>query len=193
MKKIFLILLGFGFGVFVLLMSLFHESELVVGEQDNLPVKIEYSTQSADLSGHLLPYPGILPDNPLYFLKMMRDRSRLWVTTSDDEKIDLLIAYGDKRVGAAYVLAKGNKMSLAYETLIKAENYITLAYDFLKAKKDSVSKERWLEFFRVMESHGELVEEMTDMVEGETRVRFKGVLEKYCVMMEQVESCLDGM
>ena len=85
--------------------------------------KQEHETKST----YLLPYPGILPDHPLYWAKMIRDRIRLWVTTSPADKLDLLILYADKRLGAGKALIDGNKKSLGVTTITKAAKYLERA------------------------------------------------------------------
>lgn len=73
---------------------------------------------------YFMAYPGILPDNPIYKLKMVRDRVMLWLTTDPVKKTKLLLLYADKRVGAARALVEGNKVSLGIETLVKGEKYL---------------------------------------------------------------------
>src|SRR3989304_3402352 len=73
---------------------------------------------------YYLPYPGILPDHPLYWLKMVRDRVQLVVTTNNLGKAERLLQYADKRLGAAWALIDGNKKPLGMTTLTKAEKYL---------------------------------------------------------------------
>lgn len=76
---------------------------------------------------YYLPYPGILPDHPLYWLKMVRDRLALWLTRGEVEKFDRLRLYADKRLGAAQALILGNKLELGITTASKAEKYLNQA------------------------------------------------------------------
>src|SRR3989337_1880549 len=62
---------------------------------------------------YYLPYPGLLPDHPLYWLKMVRDRVRLWLAFNQVKKAELLLLYADKRLGASKAVAEGNKVALA--------------------------------------------------------------------------------
>lgn len=70
-----------------------------------------------------LPYTGILPDNPLYFLKALRDNLiNLFITDPvRKSKYDLLMA--DKRLGGAQALLNKKENALAITTLSKGENY----------------------------------------------------------------------
>lgn len=76
---------------------------------------------------YYLPYPGILPDHPLYWLKMVRDRIGLIITTNPQVKAEKLLLYADKRLGAAWALIDGNKLNLGVSTLSKAEKYLEQA------------------------------------------------------------------
>jgi len=76
---------------------------------------------------YYLPYPGILPDHPLYWLKMVRDRIILITVVNPDAKAEKLLLYADKRLGAAWALIDGNKQTLGVSTLTKAEKYLEQA------------------------------------------------------------------
>ena len=84
------------------------------------------STTSAEpVIDYSLPYPGILPDNPLYIFKAMRDRFVSFLISDPKEKatFDLLLA--DKRLAAAFALSKETKVNgpLVVQTVSKGENY----------------------------------------------------------------------
>lgn len=69
------------------------------------------------------PYPGILPDHPLYFLKAIRDRVTDWLTRDYFKKAELYLLYSDKRVAMAQFLAQKGKSALAITTFSKGEKY----------------------------------------------------------------------
>lgn len=70
-----------------------------------------------------LPYPGILPDHPLYFLKVTRDQIQAFLTRDNVKKAQLYLLYSDKRLAMAQALEKKGKTSLALTTLSKGEKY----------------------------------------------------------------------
>jgi len=70
-----------------------------------------------------LPYPGILPDHPLYFLKIIRDRVSDFLTRDYLKKAELYLLYSDKRAAMAVSLAKKGKNQQAIDTFSKAEKY----------------------------------------------------------------------
>ncbi|MFH1280414.1 MAG: DUF5667 domain-containing protein [Candidatus Beckwithbacteria bacterium] len=76
---------------------------------------------------YYLPYPGMLPDSPFYWVKMIRDRVQLWLTTNPLQKTEKLLLYADKRLGAGYSLIDGDKAGLGVTTLTKAEKYLEQA------------------------------------------------------------------
>jgi hypothetical protein len=74
---------------------------------------------------YFLPYPGILPDNPLYFMKALRDKVVSFFITDPLKKAEFDLLMADVRLNAAqYLFAKGeSKYSLAETTVSKGENY----------------------------------------------------------------------
>ncbi|MCL4363764.1 DUF5667 domain-containing protein [Patescibacteria group bacterium] len=82
-----------------------------------------------------LPYPGILPDNPLYFLKIIRDRITEFLTRDNLKKAQLYLLYSDKRVAMAMALAKKGKNQEALSTFSKAEKYFVKIPELLKENK----------------------------------------------------------
>ena len=87
-----------------------------------------------------LPYPGILPDHPLYIVKMVRDRLLDWTTRDSLKKTQLYLLYSDKRLAAAIILAKKGKNSLAISTLAKGEKYFLRIPDLIvRSKRQGVT------------------------------------------------------
>jgi hypothetical protein len=82
-----------------------------------------------------LPYPGLLPDNPLYFLKAIRDRLTDWFTRDYIKKAQLYLLYSDKRANSALFLAQKGKNNLAITTLSKGEKYFLKIIPLLKEAK----------------------------------------------------------
>lgn len=116
------------FGLAVLLMSILSVGKSVaVGAavttaKEAVTVKVEY----------YLPYPGVLPDSPLYVLKAIRDRLQLVLTFDEAQKAGKELLYADKRIGAAEALASGGKIDLAVSTATKAEKYLESAVNRVK-------------------------------------------------------------
>lgn len=82
-----------------------------------------------------LPYPGILSDNPLYFIKIVRDRITEFLTRDNIKKAQLYLLYSDKRVAMSQALAKKGKNSQAIDALSKGEKYFLAIPELLSTAK----------------------------------------------------------
>ncbi len=81
-------------------------------------------TPQATKIDYYLPYPGILPDSPLYKAKAIRDKVRLWLTFDEGKKAQRELLYADKRINAAMALTEGGKIETGIDTATKAEKYL---------------------------------------------------------------------
>lgn len=111
MRRLFLILL------FILLFSFFSTNSLA-------EVKgVEYE----------LPYPGLLPDSPLYFLKPLRDQVINFFISDSLKKAEFNLHLADKRLNAGMSLfAQKGKEELSISTISKGENYFENAISELE-------------------------------------------------------------
>ena len=64
-----------------------------------------------------LPYPGLLPDNPLYYLKAIRDNILKFLIRDPMKKAEFDLLQSDKRLGASYALLKKGNYDLCITTL----------------------------------------------------------------------------
>lgn len=77
---------------------------------------------------YVLAYPGkIMPDNPLWYIKALRDKIWYSVTMNTSKKAELNLLFADKRLSMAESLFKNNKPDLGLSTLTKAEKYLEKA------------------------------------------------------------------
>lgn len=95
-------------------------------------------TQSATVD-YTLPYPGILPDSPLYFFKTLRDKIVSFLVTDPQKQAEFDLLQADKRLVAGRYLFTENhpKYDLGYETISKAENYF-----FYSIENASIAKKQ---------------------------------------------------
>ncbi len=110
-----------------------------------------------------LPYPGLLPDNPLYFTKIVRDRITDFLTRDNLKKAELYLLYSDKRVSMSLVLATKGKNQLSIDTFIKGEKYFLKIPELLRsAKKQGVqAPSSFKETLKLSNAkHKELIEEL---------------------------------
>jgi hypothetical protein len=120
MKKI-----GFwaSFLIFILSFSFFVCKSYAVTED------LSASQSSKQEVSYDLPYPGLLPDSPLYFLRAIRDRISGFLISDSLVKADFDLLQADKRLNAGIFLFNKGKFSLALTTVLKAENYFSEALD----------------------------------------------------------------
>lgn len=101
------------------------------------------SSEPGKEANYELPYPGLLPDNPLYFLKVIRDKVVEFLISDPLKKAEFNLLQADKRLNAGIYLFNKGKISLALSTVSKAENYFSMAIDRLeeaKVQKRSISE-----------------------------------------------------
>jgi hypothetical protein len=81
------------------------------------------SSSSQQAVSYELPYPGLLPDSPLYFLRAIRDKITGFLISDPLIKAEFNLLQADKRLNAGIYLFNKGKTSLALSTISKAENY----------------------------------------------------------------------
>jgi len=137
--------------------------------KNNFPeIKIE-----AKKIDYVLPYPGILPDHPLYFLKAVRDKSLDFFTRDYIKKAQLYLLFSDKRANMAIELAKKGRWGLMISTVSKGEKYTLKIIQLLKtSKKQGASAESDF-ILRVKlsnDKHREIIETLLkDIPQGERK------------------------
>ncbi len=82
-----------------------------------------------------LAYPGLLPDSPLYFLRIIRDKTVGFLISDPLKKAEFDLLQADKRLNAGIYLLNKNKTSLALSTVSKAENYFGESLDQIREAK----------------------------------------------------------
>lgn len=82
-----------------------------------------------------LPYPGLLPDSPIYFLRAIRDKTVSFLISDPKKKAEFNLLQADKRLNAGVYLVTKNKIPLALSTISKAQNYFEQAIQKIKEAK----------------------------------------------------------
>lgn len=85
---------------------------------------------------YTLPYPGILPDHPLYKIKLLRDRILDFLIRDPVKRIEFNLLMSDKRLMMGVALADKGKDELAEETISKGEKYFVKALDEFQRSKN---------------------------------------------------------
>lgn len=185
------------FGLAVLVMSILS----VTNPQSVFPQ--DSATVSAEKMGimeeatpapvqYYLPYPGVLPDNPLYKLKAVRDWVKSWLTFDQQKKAELDLQYADKRINAAMVLIEGGKVELGVSTATKAEKYleksVNKSVELTQSGKDV--KSLLLVLAKATSKHGELLESLLPRTSGVDSQAMENSLKLNLVLQEKVAQAL---
>lgn len=120
------------------LFSIFLFSIFLFNFQPAFAQEEKTATVPAKVESYELPYPGLLPDHPLYFLKMLRDKVIGFFISDSIKKAEFDILQADKRLNASvYLLYKKSlqKDELAISTISKGQNYFDDALVKIKLAK----------------------------------------------------------
>ncbi len=131
-KKLVLLMVSFIFLFFV----------TVSFAQETVKEDTSSSTPSSvKAMDYTLPYPGLLPDNPLYILKALRDRIVEILISDPVKKANFELLQSDKRSNEGFFLFKKgeSKYALGESTISKGENYFEKGIaEIEKAKKQGM-------------------------------------------------------
>ncbi len=113
---------------------------------------------------YTLPYPRILPDNPLYFIKALRDEIVGFLIIDPVKKFQFYLLNSDKRVWAGQMLFDKQEYSLGITTVSKSNNYMFEAESklasLLPTRKD-LNAER-LNMLTSIKKHQQIIQDMID-------------------------------
>lgn len=87
-------------------------------------VRAETETTPTPSVEYVLPYPGILPDNPLYVLKKFRDAILELIIADPVKKSEFYLLQSDKHLNAAVLLLVKEKKELAVAELTKSDTQL---------------------------------------------------------------------
>lgn len=172
MKKLFVFL-----AVFSVFISVITSTVMAQDAEEKIQEDAEKKgTDSAKIIQYDLAYPGILPDHPLYKLKVLRNKLTALLINDPKKKVDFYLLQADKGIHAGAMLVDKKEVELAKDTLFKAENNITLlTYEFGKFQRKPNS-----DFFNKLETaslkHQELIKLLMKRVSTSDRKSFERVL-----------------
>lgn len=119
-------------------------------------VKIESKRVEYDL-----PYAGILPGHPLFFLKTWRDKLLDFAARDQLKKANLYLLFADKRIRMAIELSEKGKWEYAVTAVSEGEGYFLKIPELLeRSKKQGASAEGSfiLKLKTAVEKHREVIE-----------------------------------
>lgn len=179
MRKI--CLLAFSFLIFLSSTSLVLDlSSFNFFSAKALAITEEATSSSSRLVNYELPYPGLLPDSPLYFLRIIRDRIVGFLISDSLKKSEFNLLQADKRLNAGIYLFNKGKTSLAFSTISKAENYFSQALDKIgEAKKQGKNtSETEGKLKNALRKHEQELKFLTKKVNSDYKASFEKELER---------------
>lgn len=140
------------------------------------------ATKTADNTAvqYDLPYPGILPDNPLYFLKVVRDNLLGLFITDPLKKADYDLLQANKRLVSARGLIDEGKNDLAITTLSKSGNYFDQAIaNATQVKNQGGDANPTLSnLLTAAKKHQQVIGEMAAKTKGDTKTTLRLLQER---------------
>lgn len=139
---------------------------------------------------YLLPYPGILPDHPLYFLKQVRDGILDRLIMDPLRKAEFHVLQADKRLNMGRMLVENGKGTLAEQVISKGENYLDRAVGELlefKSTGRAVPGSHIDQLTRSTEKHIEVLNALVLKTDGEVKAGLTGSVEFVKKVQGEVE------
>jgi hypothetical protein len=150
--------LGRYFLLIAFVASFFVATYLVLGASSDQLIKTPQ-----EKIAYNLPYPGLLPDSPLYPVKMIRDQITDFLTRDNYKKAQLYLLYSDKRVAMSLALAQKGKNQLVIDTFSKGEKYFLKIPELLESakKQGAQAPSNFIETLKLSNTkHKELIGEL---------------------------------
>ncbi len=94
----------------------------------NQPISLDEVTKILKIN---LPDVMILPDSPFYQVKTTIEEIQLFFASTDEQKLQLLLSFGQKRLAEALKLQDKNKPELAKQTLDTFDKTLKQAQEIL--------------------------------------------------------------
>lgn len=166
MKNAFIFLL--------LLIFVLFSTETALGKETS-GKEMDISSKSATIK-YDLAYPGILPNNLLYKLKVLRDKITAALITDPMKKAEFYLLQADKGILATAILVDKHEIKLAEETALKAEHNMTLLTDELKKITKKPSSDFTNKLRVASLKHQEVLSSLTKRVASDDKKTFVTVL-----------------
>lgn len=117
--------------------------------------------QTPLVTAYQFPWPGMLPDHPLYKLKVLRNKIIANIIYSPVKKVEFDLLMADKTLYAGKLLLEKGQGELAKETALKGENYFSiLVADYARAKQrnEVIPWQLRVRIVRAYEAHQQLID-----------------------------------
>jgi len=141
-------------------------------------------------SDYALPYPGILPDHPLFFLKQLRDAIYEALIVDPIRKAEFYILQSDKRLNMGVFLQDKGKTALASVSISETSSFMEKAVRGLTAWKSGGRTVPIYVVDRITAAtakHKEVLEELLVSAEGEQKAVISASIDKIIQLRQQLE------
>lgn len=166
----------FGSFIFVIIALFLIRNTNAIAQNETGKIPQQDSATASGIVPYDLAFPGILPDHPLYKLKVLRDKLLISFIANPEKRVDFYVLKADKGILATAMLIDKNKIKLAEETALKAEhNYTLLTEEFYKFREKPKA-----EFFQKLKTaslkHQEVLNSLIQRLPVSQQETFKTVL-----------------
>lgn len=126
-----------------------------------------------ELIEYKLPYPGLLPDSPIYFIKSLRDQLLVWTTRGEVKKANLYLLLADKNLVMGKTLWEKGNEDLSLKTFEKGERYLLTGVIVLETSKNREDLPPGLrdKFELSGKKHGIVLNSVKDLIKNESGVQ----------------------
>lgn len=178
-KQIVLSLITFSFAIYIPLATAYAQ-------------EVSSSSSASPSSDYQLPYPGMLPDNPLYFLKVFRDSLTSFFINKPLDKANFDLLQSDKDVEASYLLVtqEEGKTALSFQTFSQAQDYFDQAINEAEnAKKQGYSTQDIANnLLLANKKHEQILEAIAKLTDQKNNQTFKSEGNREKLFTKRVQS-----
>lgn len=168
MKQIITLLFAFIIlGVFLIVSPSTLAQEVLPAQIGPSPVYVDYE----------LAFPGILPDHPLYKIKVLRDKIMAFITADPKKLADFYLLQTDKGILAAAMLVDKSNLPLAQSTALKAEHNFTLLTQQLFRMTEKPDAAYYQKLKTAAAKHQEVLASLAKRTAGDAAKTFETIID----------------
>ncbi len=159
------------------------QTETMMIEQD------AYESQQAPLptpSNYALPYPGMLPDHPLFFLKQIRDRVMELLISDPIKKAEFYLLQADKRLSMALMYDEGKKKDSVLFMIAEDIQYYMKLSDILKGQTTPVPGHVVSKIRSSLDKHIEVITGFANGATGQDADRFGSFVKQFSTIRSSI-------
>ncbi len=143
------------------------------------PSRVEYE----------LPYPGLLPGNPIYPLKALRDKIFEIIIADPLKKSEYHLLQADKRLAAAALLFEKGEEEKGEQTLSKGINYLEKSISVIDQAKEQRQEVGEIagKIKTSSRKHVEIINNLIKQSDGEMRQKLEKNLQRALELEKKAE------